>query len=112
MILSRRGFLGTVASLLAAPAIVRAASLMPVRNYTHLPREWWIDDTRIDAGFADGSFALPFSSLAAAMKIGRPGDTFYCNIRNCFIKALPSKRNTISISDPVTAAATQAWAIW
>src|SRR5690349_137089 len=37
MLVTRRGFLGGLGLLLAAPAIVKAASLMPVRQ---LPLEW------------------------------------------------------------------------
>ena len=47
--ISRRGLIGGFASLLAAPAIVRASSLMPVKVISHsvpLPAEWhgvWVD---------------------------------------------------------------------
>jgi hypothetical protein len=34
MLISRRGLIGSLASLLAAPAIVRASSLMPVKAWT------------------------------------------------------------------------------
>jgi hypothetical protein len=46
MLISRRGLIAGIGSLLAAPAIVRASSLMPVKAFTPLPtgafywREW------------------------------------------------------------------------
>lgn len=40
--MDRRGFLGTILTLAAAPAIVRADSLMPVRAVE--PRGFWVID--------------------------------------------------------------------
>jgi hypothetical protein len=46
MIVSRRGFIGGLAGLLAAPAIVRATSLMPVKVFRRplldLPENRWV----------------------------------------------------------------------
>lgn len=51
MSLSRRGFIGGLAAALAAPAIVRAESLMPVRNRL-IPHiyyvSWWQADVLPD----------------------------------------------------------------
>ena len=43
MILTRRGLIGGLASLLAAPAIVRASSLMPVNSGKAFTGITWID---------------------------------------------------------------------
>ena len=62
---SRRGFLFAAASFLAAPAIVRAASLMPVKALEPamppdlmLPKDWvWV---RITAGSIPTIRGLPY----------------------------------------------------
>lgn len=46
MTLSRRGFLGVGVGLLAAPAIVRAASLMPVRALPSNGLDWFMTDAQ------------------------------------------------------------------
>jgi hypothetical protein len=43
MILPRRGFLLGLAAMLAAPAIVRVESLMPVRSITRFYNSLWIE---------------------------------------------------------------------
>lgn len=63
--IGRRGLLRGLGALLAAPAIVRASSLMPVRS---LPGPTWktIEYTRIPPPFAPLSAGLsPFSSFSA-----------------------------------------------
>lgn len=41
MLQSRRLFLSSAASLLAAPAIVQASSIMPIRQYWYTEKEFW-----------------------------------------------------------------------
>jgi hypothetical protein len=59
LIVTRRNFLvGASASLLSAPAVVRAASLMPVRNIIIDPPYW---------GFVDRLFAFRAGSAATKL---------------------------------------------
>jgi hypothetical protein len=58
--LSRRSLFAGLGALIAAPAIVRAASLMPVRGNTYLwfkdiPREWVVMDFRNSNSFIVGN---------------------------------------------------------
>jgi hypothetical protein len=69
---SRRGFL---IGLFAAPAIVRASSLMPL-SFTRFPDTWFIDGSKAGS-FMDGSAAFPFATLNQAIAIGGAGDTFF-----------------------------------
>ncbi len=48
---SRRGFVAGLAALIAAPAIVRAGNIMPVRNYIVLGsvETWFIDPIELQA---------------------------------------------------------------
>lgn len=51
--MNRRGFLTGVAGLLAAPAIVRAGSLMPVSAFEQIPTEVW---EAVQLGATGGAF--------------------------------------------------------
>lgn len=54
--LSRRGLFGGVGALLAAPALVRATSIMPVRD-PRLVRGIWLDTKRLLGGNPDNVYA-------------------------------------------------------
>ena len=51
MLMTRRGLIGGLASLVAAPAIVRASSLMPVKTLPWEPRPYQAQIWRALGGF-------------------------------------------------------------
>lgn len=77
-IVSRRGLIAGFASLLAAPAIVRASSLMPVKLWA--PREWrcwYVAPAPTLDIVGDGSAERPFFSVSHAVNKAQAGDTIY-----------------------------------
>jgi hypothetical protein len=67
MTLDRRAFLLGFGAAIAAPAIVRAGSLMPVRVIPFDPLNVHVDPTGSDI-FGDGSFLKPFASIKRALE--------------------------------------------
>lgn len=70
--ITRRGLIAGLGVLLAAPAIVRASSLMPLSVWRYEPRTWYVSPETIRSG--DGSAAHPFRTIAeAAVAAARDG---------------------------------------
>jgi Protein of unknown function (DUF1565) len=66
--MDRRGFLAGLGALIAAPAIVRASSLMPVRRLPLLGRVTLHVDKVLYVRFPDGSPERPFRTIQGAMR--------------------------------------------
>lgn len=66
MLIQRRSFLAGLAASLAAPAIVRATSLMPVRSFSSNMATFYVNN-----GFTSerqtGTYAEPFTTIQKAM---------------------------------------------
>ena len=70
--LNRRGLITGLISFVAAPAIVRAASLMPIKVFD---KTWYVCDWGDDCW--PGTANQPFYSFWKAMSATAPGDTVY-----------------------------------
>jgi hypothetical protein len=87
--MDRRGFLTGLLSTFAAPAIVRANALMPLRGVVmREPGVWYVCTmagmSAVDPIWATDGFvpfgkspANPFPTMWQAMKAAGPGDTIY-----------------------------------
>ncbi len=88
---SRRGLIVGLGCVFAAPAIVRASSLMKVKPlgrpwaFERLPtritiQEWIVVDDQVgDDAMGTGTYDNPFRTLAKGVELARPGDTIILN---------------------------------
>ena len=115
MIVSRRSFVASAIGLLAAPAIVRAGSLMPVKAWTNFGSvpimEYWAGGLRpVDFKFVECGEMIPTHSAVTIRDDGkaylcrgprlRPDGTVHCDpVRGL---SLPTYGGTPVLPDPAT----------
>ncbi len=84
MIATRRSLITGLASLLCAPAIVRASSIMPVKAWAAASDPYWINSThtyRLVKAFGEFKEIVAYNTLnncyptiAVALQAANPGD--------------------------------------
>lgn len=72
--ITRRGLITGLGTLLCAPAIVRVSSLMPVSVWRELPpRTWFVASHTTSEG--NGTFKSPLRTIAEAIERAHGNDT-------------------------------------